>query len=303
MSKLLEKQLRCLETKASCDFGRQIKLLGEGAFGYVIQGTHTHNGKRTVVAVKLAKARASQGIDAHAAIKNECLQLRKVSPPEQPHPHIVTLFLAGIMQDPTSSLETNAIIMELCTEGCLYDFTLRRSYPMSRLQILYEICNGLAYMHRRGVYHRDLKPENILIQRIRNPPGHGSPHYGFACKIADFGLATDKLFCQEASGTIPYLAPEMISGPPPYNTAKGDIFAVGVILLEMLLSEIPWLIHEDKVSFVVERKWIKPNLFVFDDFFGKSLAYYPNKRAGAEELQEMALDLWQRFGHKGGSRF
>jgi serine/threonine protein kinase len=110
-----------------------------------------------------------------------------------------------------------------------------RLEPRQALAIVPQICEALAYAHEVGVVHRDIKPENILIDRRGN------------VKIADFGLA--KLLSpsahassitgsQQAVGTPHYMAPEQLEHPRLVDH-RADLYALGVVLYEMLTGELP----------------------------------------------------------------
>ncbi len=99
------------------------------------------------------------------------------------------------------------------------------------LTIVEEILDALAYAHDRGVVHRDIKPENVLL----TTDGH--------VKLADFGLA--KLVdparlasMSQVAGTPLYMAPEQLK-PKAHVDARADLYAVGVILYELLVGEVP----------------------------------------------------------------
>jgi serine/threonine-protein kinase len=96
-----------------------------------------------------------------------------------------------------------------------------------------EICVALEYMHREGVVHRDLKPENIIIDSEDR------------IKIIDFGIAQlagarrltfGKL--SQVMGSPDYISPEQVKGKR--GDARSDLFALGVILYEMLTGQVPF---------------------------------------------------------------
>jgi serine/threonine protein kinase len=104
---------------------------------------------------------------------------------------------------------------------------LARQEPMGlrrKLEIAAEICDGLAYAHRRGLIHRDVKPANIFIT------DEG------VVKLLDFGLA--RMVASELTrsnmmmGTLNYMAPEQVRGER--TDHRADIFSFGVVLYEML---------------------------------------------------------------------
>jgi serine/threonine protein kinase/protein involved in polysaccharide export with SLBB domain len=107
--------------------------------------------------------------------------------------------------------------------------------PRQALEIARDICAALQYAHENGIVHRDIKPENILLDEFGR------------VKIADFGLA--KLLqpdprelalthTRHFMGTLHYMAPEQ-SERPHETDHRADIYSLGVVLYEMLTSELP----------------------------------------------------------------
>ena len=99
-----------------------------------------------------------------------------------------------------------------------------------------EITTAIAYVHQQGFYHRDLKPSNVLIDQ------HGQAH------VADFGLAVHedavRMLKGKASGTPPYMSPEQIRGETHRIDNRTDIWALGVILYELLAGRRPFTADE-----------------------------------------------------------
>ncbi len=111
------------------------------------------------------------------------------------------------------------------------------------LSIAEQLAEVLDYLHAHGVYHRDMKPENIII-------GDGKIH------ILDFGSAllegTRRVtwrFGGDAFGTPDYMAPEQIQGKR--GDARTDIYALGIILYEMLTGAVPF--HGDNALAVMNQ--------------------------------------------------
>jgi hypothetical protein len=119
---------------------------------------------------------------------------------------------------------------------------LRRERPPVRgaLQLFAKICEAVHYAHQRGVIHRDLKPTNILIDL------DGEPH------VLDFGLAKagQNLFIDtpysavsrtgEFVGTPPWACPEQAGGNPAGMDVRSDVYALGVMLFQILTGRFPY---------------------------------------------------------------
>lgn len=142
-------------------------------------------------------------------------------------PHLITIF----------DVKRNAqgqyfIIMEYCSGPSLRDLLIAEPNGFGTQKAAFfirEIAKGLSYLHDRGIVHRDLKPGNIFYDD------------GYV-KIGDYGLSkfisVSRHSAQTASvGTVHYMAPEIGSG----NYSRGvDIYALGVILYEMILGKVPF---------------------------------------------------------------
>ena len=142
------------------------------------------------------------------------------------HPNIVTIY------DIDEADGIPFIAMELLEgEDLEKVIAERRDLPLHRrLDIIVQTCRGLHYAHEHGVVHRDMKPGNIVVQ----PKG--------LVKIVDFGIArvgaTTLTRTGAVMGTVMYMSPEQIRGHA--VDARSDIFAVGVILYELLTFRSPF---------------------------------------------------------------
>jgi serine/threonine-protein kinase len=104
----------------------------------------------------------------------------------------------------------------------------RRPLPIAdAVTIVRAVCDGLSAAHAAGVIHRDIKPDNVLISREGR------------VVVADFGVASIGVGATgELSGTPAYMAPEQARGEQ--ATAASDVYAVGVLLYEMLTGHVPF---------------------------------------------------------------
>nr|WP_202388177.1 Stk1 family PASTA domain-containing Ser/Thr kinase [Nocardioides flavescens] len=143
------------------------------------------------------------------------------------HPNVVSVFDQGADDG------TVFLAMELVEGHTLRD-TIGRDAPLSparALALLEPVVSALAAAHRAGLIHRDVKPENVLIA-----------HDG-RVKVADFGLAkavsatTQHTATGVLIGTVSYVAPELVVEGR--SDARADVYAVGVILFELLTGHKP----------------------------------------------------------------
>jgi serine/threonine-protein kinase len=127
------------------------------------------------------------------------------------------------------------MVMEWC-EGRLLRHILEEG-PLSRERALFiacEVLDGLDYIHAQGVIHRDLKPENIMVDEQDK------------IKLIDFGIAGDSAARRltyanitATLGTPNYISPEQVKGKR--GDGRSDIYAMGVILYEMLSGKLPFV--------------------------------------------------------------
>ena len=121
--------------------------------------------------------------------------------------------------------------------------------PAEAVRIALAVAEALDHAHRRGVVHRDIKPANILL-------GPGD-----RVRVADFGIARhiaadDRLTDSGVVlGTTPYLAPEVMTGAEP--GPRADLYALGVVLYEMLTSRLPFS-GENAFSVTVAKREQRP---------------------------------------------
>ena len=193
--------------------------VGEGAMGAVYRGRDTVLNR--TVAIKLMNAT----IAADAGPRERFLREAQSAGSLQ-HPNVVTIFDFG-------EADGHLFIAMEFVEGTDLETALDGGYfttIQSKLDVLIDTLQGLAYAHQHGIIHRDLKPANIRITTDRRG------------KLMDFGVAhlTSNKMTQTGFivGTPHYMAPEYISGQP--ISTVSDIFSMGVVLYEVLTGQRPF---------------------------------------------------------------
>ncbi|HEX9009445.1 MAG TPA: right-handed parallel beta-helix repeat-containing protein [Holophagaceae bacterium] len=192
-----------------------VRLLGKGAMGEVYLGRDVRLGRE--VALKVVHSGSAFGDEAQARFEREAQAAAALN-----HPNVVTVYEFGEDEG------VHYLVMEL-VEGEEFETLIRdgKAPKAELLEALAQVCEGLAYAHSRGVIHRDIKPSNVLVAR------HGGrPH----AKLMDFGVAQMGLSSLTQTGTwmgtVNYMAPEYLDTGK--ASASSDLFAVGVILYEVL---------------------------------------------------------------------
>jgi tRNA A-37 threonylcarbamoyl transferase component Bud32 len=196
--------------------------LGRGAMGTVYKARDPRLDR--LVAVKMMSEELLIEEEMRGRFQREAKSAANLQ-----HPNIVTIFDFGELEGEGSPY----IVMELL-EGTSLARLIEEKKPErleDKIDVVTQICRGLDYAHKRGVIHRDVKPGNIQVL----PSG--------IAKILDFGIAlgegsTIKTKTGLVMGTPNYMAPEQISSEVVDHRA--DMWAVGVILYELLSGERPF---------------------------------------------------------------
>lgn len=122
-----------------------------------------------------------------------------------------------------------------------------------RLKVFLEVCSAVQHMHGRGIIHRDLKPSNVLVGEADGVPK--VIDFGIA-KSSDDPIATRSLATRVGSpiGTLEYMSPEQLHGRADEVDNRTDVYALGVILYEMLTGSRPFEVS--RLSLPGAIKWI-----------------------------------------------
>lgn len=213
---------------APAAFGRYrvVRRLGEGGMGTVYEAEQDAP-RRTVALKVMRRGLESSGLRKRFA--QEASILGRLH-----HAGIAQVYEAGAAED-----------------GHLY-FAMEfiRGLPLgehvrchtldarARIELAARVCDAVQHAHEQGVVHRDLKPANILVDESGQP------------KVLDFGVAhvaggglldsTAHTRTGQLIGTLGYMSPEQVSADPRAIDARSDVYALGVILYELLAGRLPY---------------------------------------------------------------
>lgn len=240
---------------------RIVRRIGSGGMGDVYEA-HQDSPRRRV-AIKLMRS------GPHSAamlrrFRREIDFLGRLS-----HPGIGQVFETGVVR--LGAVDVPYYVMELVEGLPLTQYAAANGLGVEeKLRLFTQICDAVQHAHQQGVIHRDLKPANILVQE-RASAGDGDesasrhgPHASrIGCaeatgramtRILDFGIARavdadvavrsagNATIATEAGqviGTVPYMSPEQISGDQNAIDTRTDVYALGVILFELLTGDLP----------------------------------------------------------------
>jgi serine/threonine-protein kinase len=198
-----------------------LERLGEGGMGEVFLARDAILGRE--VALKIIRSEIVAAGEARERFFREAQASGRLN-----HPNLVTVHEFGEDQG------IHYLAMEFVQGQDLAHHLAQGAVARGDLlELLAQVCDGLAYAHQRGILHRDIKPSNIRITRISGR---------LTAKVLDFGIArvagSDLTASGALVGTFGYLAPESIKNGKPDQRA--DLFAVGVILYEALAGLRPF---------------------------------------------------------------
>jgi serine/threonine protein kinase len=215
---------------------RIVRFLARGGMGEVYEAEDQELQSR--LALKSIAASISDDPAAIRRLKAEVQLARKVS-----HSNVCRIFDLGVDRRPGPGGETTSwfLTMELLAGDSLgRHIRTKGRLPLPEvLSLARQMARGLSAAHRVGVIHRDFKSDNVMVVP--------SPEHGLVAMITDFGLARETTEARPGSlvtsadavvGTVAYMAPEQVEGKP--ATAASDLYALGVVLFEMLTGELPF---------------------------------------------------------------
>ncbi len=231
---------------------RLVDKLGEGAFGQVFRAHHELLNQD--FAVKLLKPELCEDEEIRNRFLDEARALIRFS-----HPNVVQMRHVGEHQGRLF------LVMDF-VHGVELNELMKKTGPLGEkraLNLIQQLLAGLEAAHAAGIVHRDLKPSNILVETRDDGTEHA--------KILDFGLSkfsaidgpggAHRSITGTIVGTLAYMSPEQIKGEKDID-GRSDLFAIGLILQEMLQGHHP---YPGESGIVVAAKLLRDPIPPIDD--------------------------------------
>ncbi len=213
------------------------RVLASGGMGTVYEAVQEK--PRRVVAIKLMR----QGIASRSALRRfeyESQILARLR-----HPGIAQVYEAGTHRDDTGTVPFFAMEYIPNAQSITKYAEDRKLSTRQKLELFAQVCDAVHHGHQKGIIHRDLKPGNILVDT------HGQ------VKIIDFGVArgtdsdmavtTLQTDIGQLVGTLQYMSPEQCLADPHDIDTRSDVYALGVVLYELLSCKLPYRVSSTRI--------------------------------------------------------
>ena len=213
------------------------RAIASGGMGTIYEATQEK--PRRTVALKLMR----HGIASRSALRRfeyESQILARLR-----HPGIAQVYEAGTHRDDTGT--TPYFVMEYIVgaKPITQYVQDKKLGTRERMKLFCDVCEAVHHGHQKGIIHRDLKPSNILVDSSGQ------------LKIIDFGVArstdsdmavtTLQTDVGQLIGTLQYMSPEQCTADPHDIDTRSDVYALGVVLYELLTGQLPYDIRNKAI--------------------------------------------------------
>jgi tetratricopeptide (TPR) repeat protein len=214
------------------------RLIASGGMGNVFEAQQ--ESPRRPVALKLMRG----GIASSSALRRFQFEAQLLA--RLRHPAIAQIYEAGSHDDGSGGVPFFA--MEYIPRAAPITQHARDNglTTRQRLDLFSQVCDAVHHGHQKGIIHRDLKPSNILVDSSGRP------------KIIDFGVAratdsdlavtTLQTSVGQLIGTLQYMSPEQCAADPHDLDTRSDVYALGVVLYELLLGQVPYDVSRVQIA-------------------------------------------------------
>ncbi|RPD60087.1 Pkinase-domain-containing protein [Lentinus tigrinus ALCF2SS1-7] len=274
------------------------EVIGSGSFGVVYKALDTREASDSPSRHRAVKIISKAGrTPAQLDIIRREVALHSIV---AAHANIITI------HDAFDDDEHFYLILDYCPGGDLFSYITEGVYwgkdgeELARSAFL-SLVDGMQHCHEHKIAHRDLKPENILASK------DGSKVF-----LADFGLATrERMIKEHGSGTALYMAPEChgrLNGFQPYDTRAADVWALGIILVNMLTGRNPWEQASMRDAHFADFLGEKADFFRESfpqlskgvcEVLAEVLEFRPERRMSLRKLREAVVSLESFFCNEG----
>ncbi|KAJ6628734.1 kinase-like domain-containing protein [Mycena sp. CBHHK59/15] len=263
-----------------------IEPLGSGAYGMVYKALDTTSPAHSPVYYAVKCLKKYPVGTREAVFQARELKLHQMV---SSHPNIISVHRHF------SDGKHIFVVLDLCTGGDLFvAITENHRYHRNTVlvqQAFVQLLDAVQYCHKNNVFHRDLKPENILCDSE-----------GANIRLADFGLSTQSGLCSDFGlGSPYYMSPEAINQEytnGSYSTRHCDIWALGVILTNMICGRNPWKTAETEdecfVAFLADSDFLLKVLPISrgaNSILKRCFKMHPLARPSISQIREEVLKI------------